>query len=108
MNKVVYIIPGFGYSTRQKAYKEIAKYFKSKGIKPIPVNISWKYKVMSDYIEEFMKKYKDGKNNKVYIIGFSFGAFIINLVGIVGGDLFFVHRFAKFVEHHLEQEKAGR
>lgn len=74
MNKVVYIIPGFSESTKQKAYQEIAKFFKRRKFKSISVKLSWKYKTMSDYINQFMGQYKYNKN--VYLFGFSFGAMI--------------------------------
>ncbi len=76
MGKVAYIIPGFTESNKQIAYKQIASYFKSKGIKPIPVNVSWKYKTLSDYIEQFFRIYEKNDGNEVYLLGFSYGAMI--------------------------------
>ena len=74
MNKIVYIVPGFRESTKQKAYQEISKFFRRRKFKPILVKIPWKYKKMSDYVNYFMKQYKDDKN--AYLFGFSFGAMI--------------------------------
>ena len=81
MDKVVYIIPGFGESNKQRAYKQIASYFKSKGIKPISVdNIKWKYNTMSDYVTQLMKRYKP--NGETYILGFSYGAMLAFIASV--------------------------
>jgi len=80
MNKIVFIIPGASESCRQKPYKQIADFFRNKGIKPIPVNISWKYKTISDYVDQFMNKYNKYKNKEIYIFGFSYGALIAFIV----------------------------
>lgn len=76
MNKVAYIIPGFTESNKQVPYKKIASYFRSNDIKPIPVDISWKYKTLSDYIEQFFRIYKKNNGNEAYLLGFSYGAMI--------------------------------
>ncbi|MFH1364260.1 MAG: hypothetical protein ABIH52_01260 [Candidatus Aenigmatarchaeota archaeon] len=75
MAKVVYIIPGFTGNTRLEGYQRVMKYFKSQDIRSIPVNISWKYKTMSDYIKQFMNQYKETRD-EVYLFGFSYGAMI--------------------------------
>lgn len=74
--KVAYIIPGALESTRKKPYKEIAVFFESKGIKPIPVNIRWKHTTLSDNLAQFMNKYKTGGKERTYLLGFSIGAVI--------------------------------
>jgi len=76
--KVAYIIPGFNHHNKQPAYKKIASFFRSRGIKPIPIDIKWKYRTMTDYVGEFIEKYKRefNDNNEVYFLGFSFGAMI--------------------------------
>ncbi|MBN2420792.1 hypothetical protein JXB27_00775 [Candidatus Woesearchaeota archaeon] len=73
MRKVAYIIPGFSESNKQNAYKKIAGFFRKKGIRPVPVDISWKKGVMTDYVSQAMKRIK-GKD--VCLFGFSFGAMI--------------------------------
>ncbi len=72
--KVAYIIPGSGESPDEKAYKQISYFFRKKGIKPIPIKINWKYKLMPDYIEQFRQQAK--VKNPDYVLGFSFGAMI--------------------------------
>lgn len=76
MRKTVYIIPGFTESTNLKSYQQIIKLFRSKNFKVIPIKISWKNKVMSDYIKEFQKQIQSDKDEKIYLFGFSFGAMI--------------------------------
>lgn len=72
--KIAYIIPGSGESPDEKAYRQISNFFRKKGIKPIPIKINWKYKLMPDYIEQFRQQAKI--KNPDYILGFSFGAMI--------------------------------
>jgi alpha/beta superfamily hydrolase len=76
MKKVVYIIPGYGEHTGMKGYQAAMKIFRLRGITPIPVNIHWKYKVMNDYVDEFLSVYKKNTGDDVYLFGFSFGAMI--------------------------------
>lgn len=76
MAKIAYIIPGFAEKTTFKSYQHIIKFFKLRKFKVIPVKISWKYRVMSDYVKEFLSQVKQIKNNRVCLFGFSFGAMI--------------------------------
>ena len=79
MKKIAFIIPGFGESKKNNpAYMKIAGYFKTKGINPIIVDIDWKYKVMTDYVEQFKEFYAKHveKGAEVYILGFSYGAMV--------------------------------
>mgnify|MGYP005844460829 CR=1 FL=1 len=76
MSKVVYIIPGFTEKVNLKGYQQAIKFFKSRDFKVIPIKISWKYKVMSDYVDEFFCQLSHKKSDDVYLFGFSFGAII--------------------------------
>lgn len=80
MAKIAYILPGYEENRQsRKAYDVIADYFKDAGIKPIHVPIKWDLKKPGDfelYNKQFLKKYRKGKGDKVYILGFSFGALI--------------------------------
>ncbi len=76
MKKVVYIIPGFGQKTSQKGYQQVIKFFKSHKFNVVPVRISWKNRVMSDYVKEFFNQVKRDGNNQIYLFGFSYGAMI--------------------------------
>jgi len=81
MKKIVYIIPGRGETPSGSAYKKISRFFRRKKIEPIPVEILWKNRVMTDYVKQFIDKYnmrinKKRGNDEVYLFGFSFGAMI--------------------------------
>ncbi len=80
MSKIAYIIPGYGEShTKQKGYDQIAAMFVQQAIKPVHVSIKWTLKKPTDfelYNKQFLKKYKKDKNDKTYVLGFSFGAII--------------------------------
>ena len=74
--KVVYIIPGFKHSSKNKPYKAIAKILKRQGYRPIFMNIPWKQTTISENTKYFLKEYKKIHAKKKYILGFSFGAMI--------------------------------
>ena len=82
MGKVVYIIPGFTEYTKQPEYKKIGGFFKSKGFKVVYADITWNYRVMSDYVKEFTTKYKFNPKDDNYFLGFSFGAVISFLASV--------------------------
>ena len=73
MNKVVYIIPGFKGSTSCAGEQNVIKVFKSQGFKVVPIKITWRHRVMSDYGEEFFSQLSHKKNDEVYLFGFSLG-----------------------------------
>lgn len=74
--KIAYVIPGFNESAKQEKYRKITNHLKKKGIMPIEVKIKWKYRTMSDYINQFLKIYQNFDNKNSLIIGFSFGAMV--------------------------------
>ncbi len=74
--KVVFIVPGYGESPSLSRYKKVAAFFKTKKMEIVPVNIFWKYRVLSDYIFQFKKIFDKNKGVENYFFGFSFGAFI--------------------------------
>jgi len=74
MNKIIYIIPGFSH--RLGLYKKIIESFDKQGFRTVPIKISWKCRVMSDYVEEFLSQLIHTKKDKVYLFGFSLGAMI--------------------------------
>jgi len=76
MKKRLYIIPGFGETTRDKPYKDIQKNAKNKGYEVVPISLSWSRHTMSDWIIEARKKVLEYGDNNSSILGFSFGAFI--------------------------------
>ena len=76
MKKKLYIIPGFGETTKDKPYKEIQKNAKDKGYEVIPIDLSWSRNTMSDWIREAREKVLEYGDNNSSILGFSFGAFV--------------------------------
>lgn len=82
MRKVVYIIPGFTSSSREKPYPFIGTYFNKRGIEPFLVNVKWDKKAevaaMPEYVADFITFVKKNKKkgDEVYVLGFSFGAMI--------------------------------
>jgi len=74
MSKVVYIIPGFGYSPRHKEYVKLAEAFKENGFKPKVIKINWYRRTMEDYLVQFMEQYKNSPKEEVTLLGFSLGA----------------------------------
>ncbi|HLC54350.1 MAG TPA: hypothetical protein VJK07_01845 [Candidatus Nanoarchaeia archaeon] len=76
MSKVVYIISGFTEKINLKGYQQAIKFFKSRNYRVVPIKIYWKYKVMSDYVDEFFCQLSHKKSDDVCLFGFSFGAMV--------------------------------
>jgi len=76
MKKIAYIIPGFTENIKDKGYREVVKSFEARNYQAVLVRISWKYKVMSDYVDEFLDQVTHNNNDKACFFGFSFGAMI--------------------------------
>ncbi|MCL5410519.1 MAG: hypothetical protein M1324_01540 [Patescibacteria group bacterium] len=86
----IFIIPGYKHKPKNKAYKEIARILKNEGYNPVPVNIPWQKRTISQNTEYFLKRYKKINSRKKYILGFSFGAMIafiastkVNVSGLI-------------------------
>ncbi len=74
--KKLFIIPGFGETTKDIGYKKISALAKKKGYEVIPVDLEWDYRVMTDWINTAKEKISVyEKDSELYILGFSFGAF---------------------------------
>lgn len=76
MSSVAFIIPGFYHSPNETKYQMIAQYFQEKNIKTVVVDIPWKRKVMTDYVNYFKQVYLNNKADENYILGFSYGAVV--------------------------------
>ena len=72
--KTLYVIPWYKHNIKTSWYSEIINSARGKWIKVIFMNISWKYRVMSDYINQAERLIKDTKNTGV--LWFSFWAMI--------------------------------
>ena len=110
MSKVVYIIPGFKEKVSLKGYQQAIKFFKLRNFKVIPIKISWKYKIMSDYVDEFFCQLSHNKSDDVYLFGFSFGAMIafISAVKIKPKMLFLCSLSPYFKEDLKSLKKSWR
>lgn len=76
MAKIAYIIPGFYQDHKTSGFSKIASLFRAKGYKVVKVKITWKYKTMSDYVEEFKSQLQHNSSDTVAVLGFSYGAMI--------------------------------
>ncbi len=78
--KKLYIIPGFGESTRMKKYGEVIKRAKKFGFSVVPVDINWDWtKTMSDFIKQADKQIPNDISTD-YVFGFSFGTYIASIL----------------------------
>jgi len=74
--KKIYIVPGFGESTRMNNYREVIKLSRGKGLEVVSVKIVWDMdKTMNDYLKEVSEQIPN-LNEDDYLLGFSFGAYI--------------------------------
>jgi pimeloyl-ACP methyl ester carboxylesterase len=80
MERIVYIIPGFGEShARQKSYRKVAALFAKAGFTVVHVNIDWHHQTpreFGDYQKQFLSQFKKKRGAKTYVLGFSYGATI--------------------------------
>lgn len=71
--KKLFVIPGFTKKSSDARYRWIRRDLGDRYDIEF-VNIHWKYRVMSDYVEEFKEAYEKRKARTNYVLGFSFGA----------------------------------
>lgn len=76
MKKVAFVIPGFKHSPDRKIYKNVIAEFNKKGVKTVPVKITWNFKTLTDWVKEFLQVYEKNKGNENILFGFSYGAMI--------------------------------
>lgn len=79
MKKVVFILPGFFCSTTEYGYQAIGSNLTSIGFKVVYVEIVWKYKSLTDYLEQFQVIYLKEKGEVNMFFGFSYGAMVAYL-----------------------------
>lgn len=75
-SKIAFIISGYRESADQKVYRQIARAFAKRKIKPVGIKIHWKRRTMSEYVEEAGQQIQSYSVRDKYVIGFSFGAYI--------------------------------
>jgi len=72
----MFVIPGFKESVRDADYTSLKKFFERKGYCVKLVPITWNYRTMTDYIQQFEDFYSKHKTEKNHVLGFSYGAVI--------------------------------
>lgn len=80
MPKKLYIIPGFGETTRDPGYKEIIAEIKSCGWEVVPINLKWDRSTTTDWLKQIEKKVGKGDPENSYIFSFSIGAYLTILL----------------------------
>ena len=76
MKHILYLIPGWNEQTSQKEYQKIKSHFENNGFEIIEISITWKRRVMSQYVDEFLSQCIHSNEDKVSVLGYSFGAMI--------------------------------
>lgn len=80
MKRVAYIIPGHNESAANNpAYHKIASFFRKRGVEPIIIDVPWRNKTMSQYVDHVLPQIS-AKDGEFYLLGFSFGAMISFLI----------------------------
>ncbi|MFP4402393.1 MAG: hypothetical protein ACLFPL_04125 [Candidatus Nanoarchaeia archaeon] len=74
MKHILYIIPGFNEHTSQDEYQQIKTHFLNKKFVVVEISITWKRRVMSEYVEEFLSQCTHSNQDRVSILGYSLGA----------------------------------
>lgn len=70
------IVPGFGEDIHNASYRKIIHFFKDKRIHAELVHITWKHNTISDFILQVMKECRKHSKSRIYLMGYSYGAFI--------------------------------
>jgi hypothetical protein len=110
MRKIVYIIPGYREDSDTIGYKCVMRFFKRKHVKPIMVNIHWKFRTLNDYVSEFLSFYKPITSGKIYLFGFSFGAMVALMASpFIAPDKLYLCSLSPFFKEDLSHiKKKGR
>ncbi len=74
MKQIIYIIPGFGESLKDKPYLELIKYFESKGLRVVFYQPKWKWNTIKKWLDDFQNLLEKDDTQDSVILGFSFGA----------------------------------
>ncbi|EKE26765.1 MAG: hypothetical protein ACD_4C00156G0002 [uncultured bacterium (gcode 4)] len=103
--KKVYIIPWYKTKKDDVWYQLISDFFESKWINAVIVDIKWEKQIMSQYVEQFIKQITDFKD-EIYILGFSFWAFIAFLSNrILNPRMQFLCSLSPFFKNDLKHLK---
>lgn len=76
MRKILYIIPGFGDTPEDQAYKLVAKIAESKNYEVRTITLLWERSTIEDWIKTASKIIDTNTAKNFSILGFSFGAMV--------------------------------
>ena len=76
MTRTFFILAGFKHSPREPQFDWLEEFLKSEGFKVVKVDIHWRHRVMTDYVQEFEDFFEQHKTGENYVLGFSYGAMI--------------------------------
>jgi pimeloyl-ACP methyl ester carboxylesterase len=73
--KIIFVIPGFGQSAKDKDYLKFKKNLQSFYDKVVVVDVKWKGRVMTHYVSQTRKEIEKYSEYRVVdVLGFSYGA----------------------------------
>lgn len=76
MKKTLYVLPGFGETTKDKPYRQIATFARSAGYEVVMYSPQWSRAVPSDWLAGFQSILPLNPVGKATVFGFSFGAYV--------------------------------
>ena len=76
MTKTLYVLPGFGETTKDKPYRQIAAFARSAGYEVVMYTPKWSRAVPSDWLAGFQAVLPTKPTGKATVFGFSFGAYV--------------------------------
>lgn len=72
----IFIVTGFKQKKDNVQFKWMRPYFTKLGFEVKVFAADWDYHVMSDYVENFKRYYREHKGKENFVLGFSYGAMI--------------------------------
>lgn len=76
MAKLLYVVAGFGESTQEKPYQQIARFARKAGYSVVLHTPTWARGTPSKWIAELETKIAQHGTTNATLLGFSFGAFV--------------------------------
>ena len=76
IQKTLYVLPGFGESTQDKPYRQIARFAKTVGYDVVMYSPKWSRSTPSDWIAGFRAQLPEKPVGQAIVFGFSFGAHV--------------------------------
>ncbi len=87
----LYIIPGYGETTRFKNYRRIIAFARENKIDVVPVHVKWSHnKTLAQYLREIESAIPENTQDDI-VLGFSIGAYLALILS--GKRIFRIHLF---------------